>query len=164
MKRISTILLVVTLMVTTNCNYIANLSKPHLALYNSTPVRLEITEFEWSYGMIGFNKFSGDFETLDHKVYDVLKGKSGLCEVYLEVKSNDKYGQTNKSFNNIGNINLSELNRFQSWEYWSKDGGIRHLIYKHDIQADSTVTKLIIPNVQTNTDSAVNMQEDTLNK
>ncbi|GAB3915380.1 hypothetical protein [Mucilaginibacter boryungensis] len=114
-------------------------SKPYLELKGYTPYQLNVTEFPWSYGMTGFNQFNGDFDKLDYKVYDLLKGKSGICEVYLQSNGTDKYGNADKTFLHIGDINIDELNKFQDWHYWQKESGIRTLLYKHIVQptADS---------------------------
>lgn len=150
-----TLFAVLSLCCTTSCDYIKNYDKPHLELLNQTPYTLNITKFDWTYGIVAINQFSGDFDRLDEKVYNLLKDKTGACQVYIELKNIDKYGSTNSTLKHIGVINIDELNRFQDWQYWQKDGGIRKLIYTHMIlnQAhllDSTVTTTVDTTIHPN--------------
>ncbi|MBW4890123.1 hypothetical protein KXQ82_10370 [Mucilaginibacter sp. HMF5004] len=123
-------LVVAFLIVGSSCNYLSNHSKPQLSLSENAPYYLEISNFKWNYGLTEINKFNGDFETLDHNVFDLLKGKQGICTVKLEQSQTDKYGKSSSIYANIGTIDLTELNKFESWEYWYKDGGIQRLLYK----------------------------------
>jgi len=80
MKQLLKILMAsVMLLSISSCNYIKNYDKPHLELINQTPYKLNISNFDWSYGVVAINQFSGDFDKLDEKVYDLLQGKSGSC-------------------------------------------------------------------------------------
>jgi len=113
-----------------SCTYVKNYDKPHLELSGDGPYQLEISKFTWGYGMTSFNQFSGDFAKLDTKVFDLLKGKEGICKVYLQESTTDKYGKENTSMNYVGDIDITELNKFQTWEYWRKEHGIQVLLYK----------------------------------
>jgi len=144
MKQLLKILMAsVMLLSISSCNYIKNYDKPHLELINQTPYKLNISNFDWSYGVVAINQFSGDFDKLDEKVYDLLQGKSGSCEVYIELKNIDRYGNSNKTLKYVGVINIDELNKYQDWHYWQRDDGMRMLIYKRILwkqsqNADST--------------------------
>lgn len=113
---------------TTSCDFIANYKKPVLELSGSTPYILTISDFQWSYGRIEINKYSGDFEKLDRKVYDLLKGKSGKCAVYMTSLTKDQYGSDKVSKELIGELDLQELNKYESSEYWHKNAGIMQLL------------------------------------
>ncbi|MDB5288427.1 MAG: hypothetical protein JWR05_3376 [Mucilaginibacter sp.] len=114
----------------TGCSYIKDYDKPHLELTGQNPYNLTISKFTWSYGTTEINKFNGDFEKLDEKVYNLLKDKKGICKVYLESTSKDEYGKTNSASDYIGDINIDELNKFEDREYWHKNGGTLHLLYQ----------------------------------
>lgn len=109
-----------------------------LVEYNDSNNSLNIKNFSWSYGTVELNSFHGDFDALDKKVFDLLKGKNGICEVRLQDTGKDKYGNPNDGMDNIGTIDIDELNRFQDWTYWQKEHGIRSLLYKKYIQREST--------------------------
>ena len=108
-------------------------TKPYLELSGNSSHRLNISEFVWGYGMTEINQFNGDFDKLDEKVYDLLKGKSGTSSVYIEAKVVDKYGNSNSTMNYVGDINIDELNKYQDWQVWHNDAGIRTIIYKNVI-------------------------------
>jgi len=113
------------------CDYIKNYDSPHLELSDSgQPYMLKISNFAWGYGVVGFNRFNGDFDRLDEKVYDELKGKNGSCMVYMQRQRKDKYGNRDTTSKLIGEIDLTELNKYQDWTYWQKEGGIRKLLYQ----------------------------------
>jgi hypothetical protein len=131
MKHIINLFLAVALIATASCSYIQNYDKPHLELSEQSPYTLTITKFSCGYGITEFNHFSGDFDKLDEKVYDALKGKSGSCKVYLEQQGKDNYGNDSHATNYIGDINIDELNKYQDWTYWQKDAGIKTLLYKN---------------------------------
>ncbi|MGN6177833.1 MAG: hypothetical protein ACTHNW_01555 [Mucilaginibacter sp.] len=107
-------------------------TKPYVELTGeSSPYQLNISEFPWGYGTVAINKFSGDFDKLDEKVFDLLKGKTGICKVYLADNGTDKYGNHNSNSKYIGDIDMNELGRYQDWKFWQNgDGGIRKLLYK----------------------------------
>jgi len=111
----------------TSCD---SFTKPHLSITENTPYILTISDFDWSYGLVRINEFSGDFETLDRKVFNLLDNKQGSCSVVMSFAKTNKYGKGDTSTAIIGVISLSELNKYQSWEYWHKDGGIRRLLYQ----------------------------------
>ena len=107
---------------------------------------MKIKNFSWSYGTTELNKFSGDFDKLDQMVFDSLKGIHGHCIAEMIEVNQNKYGNYDTTKRQLGSIDLKELNKFQSSEYWHKAGGIRRLIYKYYIapktqvqQADSAV-------------------------
>jgi hypothetical protein len=116
--------------VVTGCSYIKDYDKPHLELTGQNPYSLSISKFIWGYGTTEINKFNGDFEKLDEKVYEKLKGKQGTCKIFMEAITKDKYGKEVSKSDYIGDIELSELNKFQNWEYWHKESGIKSLLYK----------------------------------
>ncbi len=126
MKRILTLLWVSTLVI--SCDFVKNYNKPNLELSNSTPYTLRISEFDWSYGRIEFNKYSGDFERLDRKVFNLLKGKTGTCTIYMTSKVRNQYGTEKSESQLIGDLDLKELNKYESWEYWHKNAGIKQLL------------------------------------
>lgn len=109
-------------------------SKPYIELTDTNDLR--ISGFVWGYGMIGINQFNGDFDKLDHKVFDLLKGKSGSCRVFMQATSKDKYGNADSTYNYIGDIDINELNKFTDWQYWQKANGIRKLLYNKFIKRD----------------------------
>lgn len=123
MKTLLSLALVIVLF--TCCN-----NKPNLSLSDQSPYTLNITDFAWSYGLTEINKFNGDFEKLDQKVFDLLKGKNGTCKVYIEDTNKDQYGRITKLNKYVGVIELAELNKYETWEYWHKNAGIKTLIYK----------------------------------
>lgn len=87
-----------------------------------------IKEFKWGYGTIRVNQFSGDFDKLDKKVFNSLKGKDGTIDIVIESTLKDKYGKDSTDTQYIGKLDLSELNRYEDWEYWHKASGIRSLL------------------------------------
>lgn len=115
-------------------------SKPYLELSGTSPSQLNITEFSWGYGITAINQFNGDFDTLDEKVFDLLKGKAGLCQLYLQETGKDKYGNGEKAMTYIGDIDINELSKFQSWKYWQQEAGIRTILYKKYLKQDSNIT------------------------
>jgi hypothetical protein len=117
-----------TLASLTGCD---SFSKPYLSLNDNQPYILTISDFSWSYGTTQVNKFNGDFETLDRKVFNLLHNKKGSCYVVMNIAHVTKYGQSKGDTSTIGMIDLSELNRYQSWEYWYKSGGIQKLLYNY---------------------------------
>jgi hypothetical protein len=144
MKHI-VITIVVVLFTLTGCDYIRNYDKPHLELSGSGPYVLNVTDFPWSYGLIGFNEFNGDFDKLDEKVYTLLQGKNGVCQVYIEQKGTDKYGNSNSALHYFGNINIDELNKYQGWQYWHKAGGVQAIIYSHLFKPTSSSATIDSP-------------------
>jgi len=130
MRSALNLLLAVILLLTASCDYIRNYDRPHLELTGQSPYTLNITKFSWGYGLVGFNQFSGDFDKLDENVYDLLKDKSGTCQVYMQAQDNDKYGNKDSTMKYIGDINIDELNKYQDWHYWQTSAGIRTLLYK----------------------------------
>jgi hypothetical protein len=147
MKQIKYYLLVAVLMTAASCDYIANYDKPHLEL-TANPYQLDITKFNWGYGVTEINKFNGDFDRLDEKVYDLLKGKTGICRVNLQGNGKDKYGKADSTMQYIGDINIDELNKYQSWKYWQRDAGIGALLYKRFVKPssmDSVKTEVVQP-------------------
>ena len=116
--------------------------KPYLELTGNSPYQLTITDFQWSYGRIEINEYSGDFEKLDRKVFDLLKGKSGKCSVYMTSKTKDQYGSDKVSNDLIGELDLQELNKYESWEYWHKNAGIMQLLNQKYFPEGSEVLQL----------------------
>lgn len=142
------VMILLALMGLTSCqqsNRLLN-QKPHLELTNETPYQLTISDFNWGYGMTAINQFNGDFGELDKRVFDLLKGKEGICKVYVEDNSKDKHGNAGHESTYFGDLDLSELNRYSDWEYWHKEAGMRKLFYDHfnpPNNLDSTTT--VIP-------------------
>lgn len=89
---------------------------------------LYIDEFKYTVGMNGFNVIDGDFERLNEKVYKVLKGESGLCTVYIQQKHTDKYGISKMSYQNVGTLDLNELNNYTDLTFWQKSEELQELI------------------------------------
>lgn len=109
--------------------------------YDASINALNIKNFSWGYGAVQFNSFHGDFDKLDKEVYDLLKDKTGSCDVYMQDNSTDKYGNKSDHKSNIGSIDINELNKYRDWTYWQKEHGIRSLLYKKYIQNNNdTVT------------------------
>lgn len=135
------------------CNNIDKIigNKPYLELTDSSPYNLKISDFEWGYGRVRFNQFNGDFERLDEMVFDLLNGKNGTVSVYLLNSQKDQYGNSQDTTVFIGEIDLSELNKYKDWAYWHKSAGIQSLLYKKfvnpDVQADSSVVEYDPPTV-----------------
>lgn len=127
MRGLITVLIVICSVIT-GCDYIENYNKPSLDLSGSSSYTLRISEFVWSYGTIEFNRYSGDFEKLDRKVFNLLKGKTGTCTVYINSKVRDQYGSEKSESQLIGDLDLKELNKYESWEYWHKNAGIKQLL------------------------------------
>src|SRR4051812_19174135 len=107
MKVLKVITVNVILMMTVGCNYINSFTKPTLSLVDGNTSELKISNFTWGYGVTAINQFSGDFEKLDSKVYELLKAKEGICKVYLEQVTKDKYGNSTSGFTYIGDINIT---------------------------------------------------------
>jgi hypothetical protein len=145
MRVIAMILVSITFF--TSCSKVDRIfgNKPYLELAGTNPYELKIYEFTWGYGTVSFNQFSGDFDKLDEKVFDLLKGKEGMVRVYLTNNEKDQYGKATDTILFIGEINLAELNRYEGWEYWHKSAGIQTLLYK----------KFVAPTEATSMDSAV---------
>ena len=130
-------LLAISVIAFQGCDYVKSYDKPHLELSDGPPYKLSITNFDWSYGTAEINKFNGDFDKLDEKVFDLLQDKSGFCQVYLEQRNVDKYGNNNSSMQLIGHINIDELAKYRDWQYWQKDGGLKKMIYATMVQLDA---------------------------
>ena len=64
-------------------------------------------------------------------VYDSLRGRSGDCLISIANKNINKYGTIDSSKTDYGFLNVDELNKFQNWEYWHKDGGIAKIISRY---------------------------------
>jgi hypothetical protein len=92
---------------------------------------LAIKNFKWSYGMTEINKFNGDFATLDKMVYDSLKGRYGDCRLSIINATKNKYGSVDSTKVNFGVLQLAELNKYQTWEYWHTDGGIAKMLHNY---------------------------------
>ena len=58
----------------------------------------------------------------ENYIWENLKGKDGTCDIFYNRVCSDKYG--NKSNENLyyKTINLTELNKFQSKDFWLKAG------------------------------------------
>jgi hypothetical protein len=128
MRRIISLVMIICCL--TSCDQLDSIldGKPKLQLTGGSPYTLTISDFKWSYGMVDINKYSGDFEKLDHKVYDLLKGKTGKCIVYMTSKTKDQYGSEKTESQLIGELDLEELNKYESSEYWHKNAGIVQLL------------------------------------
>jgi len=109
-------------------------SPPYLSLKNNS---LYIDEFKFSVGMNGENLVSGDFDKLNEKVYKLLKGKYGKCEIYLNVKSKDKYGASTGGYQSFGSLDLQELNKYQSVDYWKQSGGLQPILTGNQVSTDT---------------------------
>lgn len=127
MKKHHITTLILIIVIAASCD---TFTKPHVILSDNQPYQLTIADFNWNYGVTEVNKFSGDFETLDQKVFNTLQNKQGTCVILLKDTFNDHYGQPHDTSKTIGTVNLTELNRFKSWIYWHNDGGIQKMIYK----------------------------------
>ncbi|MXV17728.1 hypothetical protein [Hufsiella ginkgonis] len=104
-------------------------SKPYVEL-DDRSLNLTISEFKWGYGTASINSFSGDFEKLDEKVFDALEGKQGSCRVYMLNSTTDSYGKVKITNDYIGDIDLSELSKYENWHYWHRNKGISAMLYK----------------------------------
>jgi hypothetical protein len=109
---------------------------PYLKISNNA---LYIDDFNFSVGVVGFNQVSGDFEKLNQKVYNLLKGKSGKYNVFLKVEERDKYGKTSSDYKLFGTINADELNKYQSAKYWGESGGLQPILTGNQTSTDSAV-------------------------
>lgn len=89
---------------------------------------LVIDDFEYSYGTVGINELSGDFQTLNGKIYKLLKNKTGTYQIKINILKTDKYGNRVKETKDIGSIDANELNKYSSLEFWSKSAGIQTII------------------------------------
>ena len=153
MKHLTLILFLIALLFSiSGCDYIKNYDKPHLELSDGPPYKLTISNFEWSYGTTSFNQFNGNFDKLDEKVFDLLKDKTGFCQVYIEQLNTDKYGNADSTTRPIGHIIINELAKYHDWQYWQKDYGIRKMLYE-------TVVR---PYIQRNDSTAVLKDTSTL--
>lgn len=120
-------LLILVSVMLTSCNEIDKLlgRKPYVEVNEG---EITVSGFKWSYGTIRVNELSGDFDKLDKKVFNRLKGKEGKISLYIENTTTNSYGRTDSKTEYIGDIDLNELNRYQGWEYWHKTSGIRPLL------------------------------------
>jgi hypothetical protein len=147
MKQIKYCLLAIVLTMMASCDYIANFNKPTLELSEAPPYELKISNFSWGYGVVTINQFNGDFDRLDEKVYNLLKGKTGTCKVNMQSTAKYRYGKPDLTISYIGDINIDELNKYQDWKYWQRESGIRKLLYSRFVspQMDSVKTETITP-------------------
>lgn len=104
--------------------------KPSLELTNigTDKCQIIVKDFEYkiAYGIegIGQRTVKGDFEKLDEKLFKKLREKKGICKVYFKNIGKDEYGNTTENDEYMCTIDLNELNRYNSDEYWHKAGGI----------------------------------------
>lgn len=139
---------------------------PYLSLKNNS---LYIDEFKFTVGMVGFNQVSGDFDKLNEKVYDLLKGKSGKYEVFLKVKNKDKYGNTSEEYQSFGSVDADELNKYKSAKYWNESGGMQVILTGNDTSNDAYTDSAVVvdvplsnlQSVQPVTDSATTLTTQT---
>lgn len=147
--------IIIVALFSSSCNQVNQIlnRNPHLELSKYAPYDLEVTDFSWSYGMTEINKLEGDFELLDHRVYNFFKGKSGLCKLYFKTRQSNQYGNESLSNKYVGEINIDELNKYHDWEYWHKSAGINVLIYKNIVNAsDNTKIDTAAMNTTTSTE------------
>lgn len=135
-----------------SCNLIKSKDEIDLQLSSGPPYTLHVRNFIWGYGTVELNKFHGDFDKLDQEVYNLLKGKTGSCQVYLHNSNKDKYGNVGDTTDNIGTIDIDELNKFQDWTYWQKEHGLRTLLYKKYVQKEPIATDIDTTTMSTYTE------------
>lgn len=99
--------------------------KPYVSYRDNS---IYIDEFKYTVGIVGHNEITGDWDKLNEKVYDLLKGKKGNCDVYLLTESTDQYGNQSKSYYLKGNFDIDELNKYQSEKYWRESGILQKII------------------------------------
>lgn len=92
--------------------------------------KLYIDDFEYSFGVIEINKASGDFDKLNRKVFSLLKNHTGNCAVYVNIKSQDKYGNITEVYQRKGTINTNELRKYKNVELWAKSGGMQRILLR----------------------------------
>lgn len=115
----------------------------YLTLKTGNPYQLTISNFQWKYSNLT-GTLDGDFDVLDKQVFDLLKGKEGMCEVYLSNHS----GNTGL----LGMINIQHINDAPNWLAWRKRGVFSMLSWKiksESQQADSTVAETYDPKLDT---------------
>ena len=83
----------------------------------------------------------------------LLKCKSGICLVRAERIVSDQYGKKTSVFDIIGKIDLDELNRYDNWTYWAKQGGIALLFYNFYIKG-SNIVSIIGSEIDDNTNKS----------
>jgi hypothetical protein len=93
---------------------------------------LIIEDFKWNIGIEGRNIVGGDFDRLNKKVYNILKDKSGVYHVVLKQNKEDKFGNSYIDSYSVGILDAEGLNKYQTEEYWIKEGGISRMISSRD--------------------------------
>lgn len=61
----------------------------------------------------------------NRKIYRILKGKTGKCEIYISGTDIDEYGNESESDVYFCTIDVDELNKYKSVEFWNKNSGIK---------------------------------------
>jgi hypothetical protein len=114
--------------VSKNANQIIE-GKPHIELQNKKPGIYQITVKEFEYKIaysleaVGKRTVKGDFEKLDSKIYNALKGLRGNCEIFIIKTETDKYGNTATNKEYMCTIDVDELNKYKSAELWHNSVG-----------------------------------------
>ena len=130
MKSIHLSIFILLLCLTSCTN---NSKDPILELKVKNPYQLVISHFQWSYSAL-INTATGDFDLIEEKVYNLLKGKEGLCEVYLV--------DNNNRLISIGMINIQYVNNAVDWMAWRKRGILSMLerTYQKQMQSAKSVS------------------------
>lgn len=115
-------LMLVCILLVSACTTNSKSSDPKLELKETNPLSLTITNFHWSYSKTN-NQVYGEFEALDHKVYDLLKGRDGLCDIYLEDKDDDN------KLRYYGSIMIAYINTSKEWQTWHYKRGIAQSLH-----------------------------------
>ncbi|HEY0772173.1 MAG TPA: hypothetical protein VGD31_17755 [Sphingobacteriaceae bacterium] len=134
-----TILLsIIAIVLLASCNDISKLrGHSYLELDGHS---LTIKNFNWGYGKVRVNELHGDFKDIDKKVYQQLKGESGIYSIYISNATKDQYGNDQEESKYIGDIDATELSKYQSWEYWHEHSGTRPLLVNTFIKTNENAS------------------------
>jgi hypothetical protein len=166
MKRIIWLLLLAIALLN-SCN-VGKDNKFTVELIVNNPYVIKINNFNWNKD---HDQVIGDFTALDKEVYDLLKDKNGICELYMQ--HNTTFDNSNNAYDYIGFLIMPKAGdrSGSTWEDFHNKGGIRIRIEQHLLQPTSsdtvktinptTDTTKLIKVAKTSVDTAIRLDDTT---
>lgn len=117
--KLTSKLLFVLIIVAFGCQPKGKDGKYRLELIEENPYVLNINNFHWQ-KQSGSNMPVGEFEALNKEIALLLKGKTGICEIYFNPRSSE--------INNDDYIGFLMLSKDKDWETFFNRGGVRAML------------------------------------